>query len=83
MKWISVKDRLPDDEQWVMAYGSMEYPKDPDIFIRSCKYYSQTPKNKDYIRAEECWAIEIDGLCCYGYMDNVTHWMPLPLCPCG
>lgn len=73
-KWISVKDRLPDNKEhdWVLAQvvednGFMHIPRVME--------YRQA-KN-DWFEETYGWLSEHDGLF------SVTHWMPLPELPKG
>lgn len=63
--WVSVKDRLPDNEKPVLAYYGFYREKD-DLgarFIGTLTYFSHDP--------DPHWQHESTGL-------FVTHWMPLP-----
>jgi len=62
--WISVEDRLPDPEAYYLAYGQ----------TRSI-FNTLRPSGP-----EMCYFDE-DGYWLVGnnyYLENVTHWMPLP-----
>ena len=64
-EWISVKDRLPDNEKPVLAHYGFYREKD-DLgarFIGTLTYFSHDP--------DPHWQHESTGL-------FVTHWMPLP-----
>lgn len=63
--WISVEERLPDNEKPVLAYYGF-YREDDDLgarFIGTLTYFCYDP--------EPHWKHESTGL-------FVTHWMPLP-----
>ena len=62
MNWISVKDRLPENEQTVLAYYNFG-GKCKIRFYGTLTYYAFDP--------EPHWQHEGTGL-------KVTHWMPLP-----
>jgi Protein of unknown function (DUF551) len=64
--WISVKDRLPKDDEVVLVYLD-EKDTYYDTRCTTAKY--------DGIR----WVT--DHFCESSYIENVTHWMPLPLPP--
>jgi len=67
MKWISVKDRLPE---FTGAFGEFAFVSD-DVVAYS--------KSKGAFFADYStfgWGSE-DG----GIPDDVTHWMPLPAAP--
>ena len=63
--WVSVRDRLPDNEKPVLAHYGFYREKD-DLgarFIGTLTYFSHDP--------DPHWQHESTGL-------FVTHWMPLP-----
>lgn len=63
--WVSVEERLPDNEKPVLAYYGF-YREDDDLgarFIGTLTYFCYDP--------EPHWQHESTGL-------FVTHWMPLP-----
>lgn len=63
--WVSVEDRLPEEEKPVLAYYGF-YRENDDLgarFIGTLTYFSHDP--------EPHWQHESTGL-------FVTHWMPLP-----
>lgn len=61
-EWISVKDRLPEKNTWVLCYVKWMIP----VFEmeRGIRKYSDVKK------------VFFDGRFRLG--DSVTHWMPLP-----
>ena len=64
-QWVSVKDRIPEDEKAVLAYYGFYYDDD-DLgarFVGTLTYFSHDP--------EPHWQHESTGL-------FVTHWMPIP-----
>ena len=68
MKWISVKDRLPEDK-----------PNDPNVFI-TCDKAGFVFGSHNYFGGG---CMEVDGFYSldheeWVYDENVTHWMPLP-----
>lgn len=69
-QWISVKDRLPEDEKPVLAYyGFYHDDSNEDLgarYIGTLTYFTYDP--------EPHWQHESTGL-------FVTHWMPLPKPP--
>lgn len=80
MKWISVKDRMPEPETEVLAYAR-EFISD-DFEIIKCFYYDRFEikgRKPQYNFHESCN--------CSGYdfdkmkISGVTHWMPLPPSP--
>jgi hypothetical protein len=67
-EWISVKDRLPEENENVILYDGKE------VFCGDL-FFGKLGKI--------CWGIQAcDGIC-YGHYnkDEVTHWMPLPKPP--
>ena len=66
MEWISVKDRLPELNTWVLAY---DYKKELIV----CSYTT----TNDHLGV--LWNMLSSGCgCCDGDFEGVTHWMPLP-----
>lgn len=76
MEWISIKDKLPPLDKEILCYG--------DIFV---DYYNKKPaiklcyaQRKSIDSDEIIWVYETT--CCGDkYLDNITHWMPLPSSP--
>ena len=64
--WISVKDKLPENNVTVLAY--CEKTKKYFIGNRSCCYFSK----------EAYWRHEGARGAMYTVTSKVTHWMPLP-----
>lgn len=81
MKWISVKERLPEHNQKVVALGTLnrskEYGEDiTDIFVVT---YTRT---QQMIRNGKIFNNWTFPTMTYGNMiHSVTHWMPLPPLP--
>ena len=79
MKLISVKEKLPDNEQRIMAYG--QDARDANSYkgndnnlewvIRECEYSSDSDQYP--------WIY--NSHCCIEILVNVTHWMMLPQPP--
>lgn len=77
MEWISVKDRLPDDGQrclccQVIAYNGTGY--------HGLYYFHISKVSESGQRIENAfWGNDSE----WGdyFMDNITHWMPLPELP--
>lgn len=67
-EWISVKDRLPDDDQCVLVIDRDSHTNGP-MNIVSVIYNAECS-------LEYRW--EIDHFCESSYAGDVTHWMPLP-----
>ena len=64
-RWISVSEIKPDDGQTVMGYW-------PEPLI----FQSTTFHAKDAPDSRESWSDVFDD-----YIDEPTHWMPLPEAP--
>lgn len=74
MNWISVKEKLPEKDQQVLACGKFE---DEDCnSIKTCSYETGL-LNKRIME----WIFSYH--CCPQKLTNVTHWMPLPEAPKG
>jgi hypothetical protein len=69
-KWISVKERLPEENELVLAYG-LDYGKGPG------KHYVVAERRFDKFYYIDSNGIELERL------DYITHWMPLPEPPVG
>ena len=72
-EWISVKDRLPDEQQHVFTYG----PDNGMSIYRWCRFYGRGRNGA------QTW---VDGhgddSSSYGIENyDITHWMPLPELP--
>ena len=73
-KWISVKDRLPDNKEhdWVLAQ------------VVEDNGYMHIPRVMEYRQAKDDWFEETYGwLSEHNGLFSVTHWMPLPPPPKG
>ena len=71
-KWISVKDRLPDNKEhdWVLAQ------------VVEDNGFMHIPRVMEYRQAKDDWFEETYGwLSEHNGLFSVTHWMPLPLAP--
>lgn len=76
MEWISIKDRMPEINTEVLAYGQDN--ADWEMKIKQCKYTGDD-KNEHFKREEPIWIY--DDHCCLLQLENVTHWMLLPELP--
>lgn len=66
MEWISVKDRLPEDNEWVIGYSDDVYMF--KFIVTSSK---REKIRKGYFETCDCSFMD----------DKVTKWMPLPTPP--
>lgn len=67
MEWISVEDRLPEDENTVLCFYNFGSHVEMSFIGTLCYFtFDSTPH----------WQHESTGL-------HVTHWMPLPEPPKG
>lgn len=67
-KWISVKDRLPEEKKMVLAYT----PVDGFMFVG---FYDKSSKS---YRLSKEWCIVTAMRGIQKVTKKVTHWMPLP-----
>ncbi len=77
MEWISVKDRLPNNNELVIAYGKKETDSEKDVWLVTF-YKEVIEKCGDHKKniSDQYWEKT------NGYdVDEVTHWMPLPQPP--
>ena len=73
-KWISVKDRVPDNKEhdWVLAQ------------VVEDNGFMHIPRVMEYRQAKNDWFEETYGwLSEHNGLFSVTHWMPLPERPKG
>lgn len=82
MKWISVKDRLPEEDRDVLALYKQ---KESDIRLLSYKSYNSSMMvsymYEDFVWDELlCQAVNTGELK-WNTWEEVTHWMPLPSGP--
>jgi hypothetical protein len=66
MDWISVKDRLPEDTEWIIGYSD-------DVYFFKFK---ETTTKRAKIRKGQFESFDESFV-----DDNVTYWMPLPKPP--
>jgi hypothetical protein len=77
MEWISVKEKLPDDYDYVLVYATMNGTNEPCPISIARRYGRE-------------WEILNDegiGFCMdssmYILAKDITHWAPLPKAPCN
>lgn len=68
-EWISVKDRLPENKQWVLCVNANSEMFSAEYRRIEVKY------SPGYL---DIWD---SGHCCGREPDNPTYWMPLPNSP--
>jgi hypothetical protein len=74
MKWISVKDKLPEKGERVLVTDGKQF----------CLHYKQSAFNFKGSEGEDLYPIgdlkTTDGkwVECCNITDKITHWMPLP-----
>jgi hypothetical protein len=74
MQWNSVKEKLPNIGEWVLAYTPSYFEEKNVIAVVKFEYLDH--------RKENYWSIFSSGCgCCDSGLSNVTHWMPLPKPP--
>lgn len=75
MNWIKVTDKLPDDEQKVIACGYEEDADKTYLIVDTCEFNKETKNNSYYFEL-------LNNHCCSKFnLHHVTHWMPLPYKP--
>lgn len=79
IKWISIKDRLPEHMEHVIAYtGKIQHIT---MFIDMKIVREELAKKgipcKDQETLYDFASIEVQGNC----LDRVSHWMPIPKPP--
>lgn len=68
MEWISVKDKLPEPQEFVLAYNGSK------IFVASRFHLG----HEEYFSPSICTCCESDE---HEYHHAITYWMPLPEIP--
>ncbi len=68
-EWISVKDRLPDTDDWVLVCGETVETGYTTIVVDICAFT---------VGGDRMWFTEYAT-----WKQVVTHWMPLPQPPKG
>jgi len=63
-EWISVKERLPENDDWVLIWYR---DKDGD-------YYPTVGRFKE----NGCWSTDVDANDFAYPPEEITHWMPIP-----
>lgn len=72
-EWMSVKDRLPDEDSLVVGAYLYEFTCEPDVAV--CNFYNGNfLLNKDGLEASN-----YDGVATIDMRFNPTHWFPLPI----
>lgn len=77
-KWISVKDKLPENfSTIVMVYWKMVYPMSQIPYFKIGFYNIMTQEFYEY----ENFPIVTEGAKRLDLNEEITHWMPLPESP--
>jgi hypothetical protein len=72
-KWIRVKDKVPEHDQVVLAYG-YELDNDDDHCIIKARFSRPDRRRKGWFDSGEFEDIPD----VYAFGEKITHWMPLP-----
>lgn len=75
MEWISVEDRLPEQDGWYLVFAPGYWGKRQSYGIDGMACSNFKHNYKDH------WGIERKSS--RGWSGIVTHWMPLPEPPKG
>lgn len=73
MKWISVKDRLPEEKTYVLVY--VKYLASVDF---KCNVRHGWLKHPAGVKSEYNFIVPHQEGSEFKYAWEVTHWMPLP-----
>ena len=78
LEWVSIKDKLPEDYQYVLVYGTAKATGEPcPISIARCFKGEWEMLN----HSEESNSVACGDLTWYMSEDEITHWVDLPLPP--
>lgn len=76
-KWISVEDRLPEEDLYCLVFRTFGYMRDGVVSLAT--YF---PRYKglsgDPMNTKQVWCKYSSEVGYYDISDSVTHWMPLP-----
>lgn len=75
MKWISVKDRLPESCTYVLVFADNQGTNEPKPYSIAKWEYSQW----EFVNEEMAWTYGAHQDMDYSmWGSDITHWMPLP-----
>ena len=81
MRWISVSDRLPDNNEKVIVYGRFDGKWCVDDGWFEKNYKGSWPHK---LEPQDRWVI-YPPQCCHDelFWNEVSHWQPIPEKPAG
>lgn len=81
MEWISVNDQLPEEGKVIIIYGRPSIYEYPDYVCKLGQVEVEAVMTSfDQYAGEEQKCLHfnsLDGEISF-YLENITHWMPLP-----
>jgi hypothetical protein len=86
MKWVSVKDQLPENDETILFIVENDSKIEPGYFSSECFREDKkvAPPGKKYKTLDVYrpgFVSAYDNSCCYDTIrfgvDRVTHWLPL------
>ncbi len=76
-EWVSIKDTLPDDYEYVLVYAKKEGNEPCPISI--ARHYKGIWEMLNH--SDESNAVACGDLTWYMSEEEITHWTPLPKSP--
>ncbi len=78
MKWISVKDRLPEDKQVVLVYSMNTYSVTFEKLVKPAIFEIRHFHKEGEGEFGRYWdSFRGDRITAFNWT-HITHWMPLP-----